>query len=69
MNLIELLVVFLLGALLMLLGRVLFGAHGWLLGAIPFGLIVLLLAFAPILVKLRKFIALILYRRKKADDL
>ena len=69
MNLIELLVVSLLCALLVLLGRFLFGAHGWLLGAIPFGLIVLLLAFAPIFVKLRKLIALVLHRRKKADDL
>jgi hypothetical protein len=67
MTLIELLVVALVCSLLMLLGRALFGAHGWLLGTVPFGLIVLLVVIAPTFLELRKLIARILHRRKKTD--
>lgn len=67
MTLIDLLVVALVCSLLMLLGRALFGAHGWLLGAVPFGLMVRLVVIAPIFLELRKFIAWILHRRKKTD--
>ena len=43
MNLFELLFVALVCGLIGLLGRFLFGTHGWLVGAVPFGVIVGLL--------------------------
>ncbi len=54
MNLIELLIVVLACSLLALIGRGLFGLHGWLLGEIPFGLVVLLMVFMPIFAGTRK---------------
>jgi|GEM_PF-5500514 len=50
MSLIELLVVAIVCTLLVLLGRALFGAHGWLLGAVPFGGILGIVLFAPLYV-------------------
>jgi hypothetical protein len=67
MSLIELLVVALVCSLLALIGRGLFGPHGWLLGEVPFGLVVFLIIFMPIFVRMRKLIIQIFHGRKKTN--
>jgi hypothetical protein len=57
MNLFELLFVALVCAFSDLLGRVLFGTHGWLVGAVPFGLIVGLVVTLPIFGAIRRLLA------------
>jgi F0F1-type ATP synthase assembly protein I len=54
MNLFELLFVALVCGLIGLLGRFLFGTHGWLVGAVPFGLIVGLVVTLPIFKTIRR---------------
>lgn len=54
MNLFEFLFVALVCSLIRLLGRFLFGPHGWLVGAVPFGLIVALVATLPIFKTIRR---------------